>query len=121
MNHQADLLLLQEERRQRYVEAALLLLLCLVPLLLYLPFLGTPFERDEGVYATIAQGVLDGKVPYRDLFDNKPPLVYGWTFGDGGSSSDAAPSHTYAAGGVYTLGYSVTDDDGSACSGSTEV
>lgn len=65
-------------RRQKYIEAALILLLLSVPILLYLPFLGTPFERDEGVYATIAQGVLDGKVPYRDLFDNKPPLVYGW-------------------------------------------
>jgi hypothetical protein len=52
--------------------------LALVPILLYLPFAGTPFERDEGVYATIAQGVLDGRVPYRDLFDNKPPLVYIW-------------------------------------------
>jgi 4-amino-4-deoxy-L-arabinose transferase-like glycosyltransferase len=52
--------------------------LALVPILLYLPFAGAPFERDEGVYATIAQGVLDGQVPYRDLFDNKPPLVYAW-------------------------------------------
>jgi 4-amino-4-deoxy-L-arabinose transferase-like glycosyltransferase len=69
---------LRQGRRQAYIEAALLLLLCLIPILLYLPFLGTPFERDEGVYATIAQGLLDGKVPYRDLFDNKPPLVYGW-------------------------------------------
>jgi len=57
---------------------ALLLLLCLVPIALYLPILDSPFERDEGAYATIAQGLLDGKVPYRDLFDNKPPLVYGW-------------------------------------------
>jgi 4-amino-4-deoxy-L-arabinose transferase-like glycosyltransferase len=74
----ADIPILQDGRRQKYTEAALLLLLCLIPILLYLPFLGAPFERDEGVYATIAQGVLDGKVPYRDLFDNKPPLVYGW-------------------------------------------
>ncbi|HUF53653.1 MAG TPA: glycosyltransferase family 39 protein [Dehalococcoidia bacterium] len=55
-----------------------LLGLALIPILLYLPFAGMPFERDEGVYATIAQGVLDGQVPYRDLFDNKPPLVYIW-------------------------------------------
>jgi 4-amino-4-deoxy-L-arabinose transferase-like glycosyltransferase len=40
--------------------------------------MGAPFERDEGTYATVAQGILDGQVPYRDLFDNKPPLVYGW-------------------------------------------
>ena len=59
-------------------ELFFLLLLSLIPILLYLPFLSAPFERDEGVYATIAQGVLDGKMPYRDLFDNKPPLVYLW-------------------------------------------
>lgn len=64
--------------RRSLWDAAPLLLLCLLPILLYLPFLGTPFERDEGVYATIAQGLLDGHMPYRDLFDNKPPLVYGW-------------------------------------------
>jgi 4-amino-4-deoxy-L-arabinose transferase-like glycosyltransferase len=64
----------------RWASLGILLLvgLCLLPVLLYLPFLNVPFERDEGVYATIAQGLLDGKVPYRDLFDNKPPLVYGW-------------------------------------------
>jgi 4-amino-4-deoxy-L-arabinose transferase-like glycosyltransferase len=55
-----------------------LILICLLPVLLYLPALATPFERDEGVYATVAQGLLEGKIPYRDLFDNKPPLVYGW-------------------------------------------
>jgi 4-amino-4-deoxy-L-arabinose transferase-like glycosyltransferase len=64
--------------RLSYVEALFLLALALIPILLYLPFIGMPFERDEGVYATIAQGILDGKVPYRDLFDNKPPLVYAW-------------------------------------------
>lgn len=55
-----------------------LVALCLLPVLIFLPAMGTPFERDEGAYATIAQGVLEGKVPYRDLFDNKPPLVYAW-------------------------------------------
>src|SRR2546428_13066716 len=49
----------------------------------------SPLERDEGVYATIAQRLLRGDVPYRDLFDNKPPIVYGWyafsflVFGEG--------------------------------------
>jgi len=43
-----------------------------------LPFLNAPFERDESVYATIARGLLHGQVPYQDLFDNKPPLVFGW-------------------------------------------
>jgi len=64
--------------RRALLQSAPLALLCLLPIVLYLPVLDTPFERDEGTYATIAQGLLDGKIPYRDLFDNKPPLVYGW-------------------------------------------
>jgi 4-amino-4-deoxy-L-arabinose transferase-like glycosyltransferase len=79
MNNPVKAVSLQQgQPSRRYIEALLLLLLCLIPILLYLPFLHTPFERDEGVYATIAQGLLHGKIPYRDLFDNKPPLVYAW-------------------------------------------
>lgn len=58
--------------------AALLLGVCLLPALLALPFLHEPFERDEGVYATIAQGVLAGDLPYVDYYEIKPPLIYGW-------------------------------------------
>ncbi len=64
--------------RRSLINALPLVAICLLPILIYLPFAGSPFERDEGTYATIAQGVLHGQVPYRDLFDNKPPLVYGW-------------------------------------------
>lgn len=35
-----------------------------------------PFERDEGGYAYIAQQMLQGGVPYRDAFDQKPPGIY---------------------------------------------
>lgn len=34
------------------------------------------FGRDQGIYAVIADGILDGKVPYRDLWDFKPPGIY---------------------------------------------
>jgi hypothetical protein len=61
-----------------WIGRALLVVICLLPVLLYLPSLGAPLERDEGVYATVAAGMLQEKVPYEDLFDNKPPLVYGW-------------------------------------------
>jgi len=64
--------------RRAFFNNGALILLFLLPVLLYLPVLGTPFERDESVYATIARGLLRGDVPYRDLFDNKPPLVFGW-------------------------------------------
>ena len=35
-----------------------------------------------------------------------------WTFGDGATSGDRSPSHTYAAAGRYDVRLVVTDDDG---------
>jgi 4-amino-4-deoxy-L-arabinose transferase-like glycosyltransferase len=68
----------RSDPRSAFFNALPLIAICLLPVLLYLPSMGSPFERDEGVYATIAQGLLKGQMPYRDLFDNKPPLVYAW-------------------------------------------
>ncbi len=39
-------------------------------------------------------------------------LTYNWNFGDGLSSSDTSPVHTYAAGGIYTVKLRVTDQYG---------
>ncbi|HSC87973.1 MAG TPA: glycosyltransferase family 39 protein, partial [Polyangiaceae bacterium] len=47
------------------------------------------FGRDQGIFAVIGRGVLDGKMPYRDLWDFKPPgifLVYAAAFGVFGNS-----------------------------------
>jgi PKD repeat protein len=38
---------------------------------------------------------------------------YSWTFGDGGTASDAQPSHAYAAAGTYTVELTVTNASGS--------
>ena len=51
----------------------LLAAIVVLPLLLQLRFLSDPLWGDEGVYATVGRGILDGRVPYADLFDNKPP------------------------------------------------
>ncbi|MHB0869544.1 MAG: glycosyltransferase family 39 protein [Chloroflexota bacterium] len=32
--------------------------------------------RDSGVFLYIAQSILDGKIPYRDLWDHKPPGIF---------------------------------------------
>ncbi len=37
---------------------------------------------------------------------------HSWTFGDGGTSTAASPSHTYAAGGTYSVTETVTDNGG---------
>ena len=40
------------------------------------PFGLAAIDSDTSVYLTIARGITEGKVPYRDFFDNKGPLLY---------------------------------------------
>jgi 4-amino-4-deoxy-L-arabinose transferase-like glycosyltransferase len=58
--------------------AVLLVLLAAVPIVLLAPLFRAPFETDQGIYATVARGWLHGAVPYRDLWDNKGPVLYLW-------------------------------------------
>ncbi|MEZ4226042.1 MAG: glycosyltransferase family 39 protein [Polyangiaceae bacterium] len=34
------------------------------------------FGRDQSIYATVADGVLHGQMPYRDVWDFKPPGIF---------------------------------------------
>lgn len=59
---------------------------------LALPTLAYPLGRDQGEFATIARGMLDGKRPYIDLWNPKPPaifLVYGAAMGVFGRTAPA--------------------------------
>jgi subtilisin len=40
------------------------------------------------------------------------PLTYSWNFGDGGTSTEVTPLHTYAAAGSYTVTLTVSDGGG---------
>lgn len=44
-----------------------------------LNLLDIPLERDEGLFGYIGQRVVQGEVPYRDVIDHKPPVVY-WLY-----------------------------------------
>ncbi|MEO8457786.1 MAG: glycosyltransferase family 39 protein [Chloroflexota bacterium] len=54
--------------------------ICAIPIALYAPFFNEPFMRDEGFYAAVAQIIKHGGIPYRDAFDNKPPLIFTWYY-----------------------------------------
>jgi hypothetical protein len=43
---------------------------------LLLSLLLFPYGRDQGVFAVIGQGILEGEAPYRDRWDLKPPGVF---------------------------------------------
>ncbi|GLQ89539.1 protease pro-enzyme activation domain-containing protein [Dyella flagellata] len=47
--------------------------------------------------------------------------AYAWTFGDGGTSTSASPSHTYTTAGTYTVTLKVTDNTGATNSSSQQV
>lgn len=49
------------------------------------------------------------------------PVSYQWNFGDGASSSEAKPQHTYANPGVYTVTLTATDECGRTQSASVTI
>ena len=57
---------------------AILVALSVLPLLLLSPLFNAPFDRDQGLYGVIARGWLHGSIPYRDLWDNKGPVLFLW-------------------------------------------
>jgi PKD repeat protein len=62
-----------------------------------------PYTGTEGV--AIAY---DGS----DSYDTDGSIVaYEWAFGDGSTSSEVNPTHTYAQDGIYSVSLTVTDND----------
>ncbi|HNS01651.1 MAG TPA: glycosyltransferase family 39 protein [Anaerolineae bacterium] len=55
------------------------LALAAVLLLLAASTAATPVSNDAGAYLTMADAILAGRLPYRDLFDHKTPGIY-YTF-----------------------------------------
>ncbi len=51
-------------------------LLILAIIILRLHTLDEPLERDLTTYAIIGNGIFHSKIPYVDLWDHKPPLIY---------------------------------------------
>ncbi len=62
-------------------------------------------------------------VSFRSVADDPDGSIagYAWSFGDGGSSTEASPRHTYAEAGTYNATLTVTDDRGQTTSASTRI
>ena len=78
-------------------------------LLLYTGFIGAPTPPVANFTSSCTQLVCS--------FDGSssqalPSATYAWTFGDATSGSGKTVSHTYAAGGTYTVTLTVTDANG---------
>jgi gliding motility-associated-like protein len=70
------------------------------------PSMTVSFTADE----------LIGCAPFTVNFTSLVPgAIYNWNFGDGGSSSSAAPSHTYLTAGEFSVTLNMTNASG--CSG----
>jgi len=60
-----------------YRDAWFLLAICSVFVLLRIPSLIEPhWYGDEGIYQVVGRALLSGKTLYKDIWDNKPPLLY---------------------------------------------
>jgi hypothetical protein len=66
---------------------------------------------NPGFYplATPAGTISSWNVQFRDTLLNGLATTYTWSFGDGGSSTQHNPSHTYSHAGIYSVSLSVKD------------
>ncbi len=75
------------------------------------------FVQAQGSDAFFSADVVSGcnplNVTFSDTSASYSSIVdWAWTFGDGGSATAAAPSYSYADGGVYDVALTVTDANG---------
>jgi PKD repeat protein len=68
-----------------------------------------PIAEFSADATTVDEGT---DVTFTDLSTNTP-TSWNWTFGDGGTSTEQNPVHTYTTAGTYTVALAVANNDGS--------
>lgn len=61
--------------------------------------------------ATPTNGPAPLAVRFANASTGSAPLIYAWTFGDGSTSNERDPSHTYATTGTFNVNLTVTDSN----------
>ena len=72
-------------------------------------YVPTGDEFGVSVSASAYTGVDTLTVTFTATVDGAENVTYAWDFGDGTTSTEASPTHTYAAPGFYTVSLTVTD------------
>ena len=62
---------------------------------------GGPYSTYAGEPFTVSE----------DIYGGVPPYTCHWDFGDGNTSNERHPTHTYSVEGNYTITFTVTDDE----------
>jgi subtilisin family serine protease len=84
---------------------------------------GSSGPTNQPPVASFTYSACDLTVAFTDASTDPDGTVvaWSWDFGDGRTSTAQNPSHTYAAGGTYSVSLTVTDDDGATGSISKSV
>jgi PKD repeat protein len=109
-----------EQRKTFLCVSALVLLLVLV-----FPVAGISSTSESG-YITVglapvanfnarySYNTVPATVAFQDLSTGTTPMTYLWEFGDGATSTEQNPSHTYIRQGLYTVKLTVTNSYGAS-------
>ncbi len=74
----------------------------------------TLYPKPVAAFNVDAENCLNTATVFTDVSTsvNSTINTWGWTFGDGGTSTAASPTHTYATAGSYAVTLTVTTDKG---------
>ncbi|HSF35420.1 MAG TPA: ThuA domain-containing protein [Nocardioides sp.] len=94
----------------------------------WLRFNGRGVTDNQPPSVSIEASTTNGEAPLPVEFtstvedaDGDTPVTYAWDFGDGASSTDADPTHTYTTPGTYVVSLVVTDSRGAKTTRTLEV